>query len=251
MTVAPPVRTPIAPGVAPSVLVVEDDTALAEWIADYLAQHGFRVALASRGDDALQRIERDAPDAVVLDLGLPGIDGLAVCRRARAFYTGPVLMLTARDEDEDEIRGLEDGADDYLVKPVRPRVLLARLQTLLRRAELAGGRQDTPRQAPVLVVGDLMLDLTRREAYVAGVALSLSTQEFDVLALLAGSAGRPVDRQTLSARLRGLEYDGLDRAVDLAVSRLRRKLGDPAGEPRRIKTVRGRGYQLVPIGERG
>ena len=223
---------------AAHVLVVEDDAALARWIGDYLVAHGLHASVATRGDVALELIRSDRPDAVVLDLGLPVLDGLAVCRRARAFYDGPILMLTARDDDEDEIRGLETGADDYLTKPVRPRVLLARLQALLRRGDAgaaAGGR---------LHAGPLEIDPARREARLDGVPLALTTQEFDVLSLLASEAGRTVDRQTLSARLRGIDDDGLGRAVDLAVSRLRRKLGDDAAAPRRIKTVRGRGYLL-------
>lgn len=230
-------------GGAAHVLVVEDDASLARWIADYLVSHGYRASVATRGDAALELIEADRPDAVVLDLSLPVLDGLAVCRRARAFYDRPILMLTARDDDEDEVRGLELGADDYLVKPVRPRVLLARLQALLRREGAA-------RAAGRIVVGELEVDLAGREARLAGAPLALTTQEFDVLALLAGEAGRPVDRQTLSARLRGIDWDGMDRAVDLAVSRLRRKLGDGAGAPRRIVTVRGRGYLLRAGAER-
>ena len=220
------------------MLVVEDDAALARWIGDYLVDHGLRASVATRGDVALELIRSDRPDAVVLDLGLPVLDGLAVCRRARAFYKGPILMLTARDDDEDEIRGLETGADDYLTKPVRPRVLLARLQALLRRGD--AGAAATGR----LHAGALEIDPARREAWLDGVPLALTTQELDVLCLLASEAGRTVDRQTLSARLRGIDDDGTGRAVDLAVSRLRRKLGDDAAAPRRIKTVRGRGYLL-------
>lgn len=223
----------------PLVLVVEDDASLAVWIADYLIEHGLQASIASRGDIALELIEQDRPEAVVLDLGLPVIDGLAVCRRARAFYQGPILMLTARDEDEDEIRGLETGADDYLAKPVRPRVLLARLQTLLRR-EVGGVVRSTLR------IGRLVIDINAREVEYAGTPIALSTQEFDVLQLLASTPGEAVDRQTLTTRLRGLDYDGTDRSVDLAISRLRRKLDDPADVPRRIKTLRGRGYLLSP-----
>lgn len=224
---------------APLVLVVEDDASLASWIADYLILHGFQAMIASRGDTALDMIERDTPDAIVLDLGLPVIDGLAVCRRARAFHTGPILMLTARDEDEDEVRGLESGADDYLAKPVRPRVLLARLQALLRR-EVTGSARSR------LSIGALSIDGAAREVTLDGEPVVLSTQEFDVLQLLASSPGEVVDRQTLTTRLRGIDYDGLDRSVDIAVSRLRRKLDDPADQPRRIKTLRGRGYLLSP-----
>jgi len=223
----------------PLVLVVEDDASLAGWIADYLVEHGLQASIASRGDTALELIEEDRPDAVVLDLGLPGIDGLAVCRRARAFYRGPILMLTARDEDEDEIRGLETGADDYLAKPVRPRVLLARLQTLLRRDVNSVVRN-------TLRIGRLSIDSNAREVAYDGILIALSTQEFDVLQLLASTPGEAVDRQTLTTRLRGIKYDGTDRSVDLAISRLRRKLDDPAEEPRRIKTLRGRGYLLSP-----
>lgn len=231
----------MSPGTDPSgtrVLVVEDDASLAAWIVDYLRSHGLQVELETSGDRALAALRDRPPDAVVLDLGLPVVDGLAVCRRARAFYDRPILMLTARDSDEDEVRGFEFGADDYLIKPVRPRVLLARLQALLRR------HLPTASLAPSYRIGVLHLDVAVRSVSLDGEPLALSTQEFDVLALLAASAGQPVDRQTLSTRLRGLDYDTLDRAVDLAVSRLRRKLGDPASAPRWIKTVRGRGYLL-------
>ena len=220
------------------VLLVEDDASLAAWIADYLVLHGLVVTVASRGDTALEMIERDVPDAVVLDLGLPVIDGIAVCRRARAFYARPILMLTARDEDDDEIRGLDSGADDYLAKPVRPRVLLARLRALLRREQSTGSER--------LMVGALELDISSRSVQLDGQGVALSTQEFDLLEILATQVGQPVDRQTLITRLRGIDYDAFDRSVDLAISRLRKKLGDNGSAPRRIKTVRGRGYQLVP-----
>ena len=221
------------------VLLIEDDASLASWIAEYLITHGLQVSVATRGDTALEMIEQDMPDAVVLDLGLPAIDGLDVCRRARAFYSHPILMLTARDEDEQEIQGLESGADDYLTKPVRPRVLLARLRALLRRDHnfVASDRHQ---------IGELVVDVASRSVRLADVDIVLSTQEFDVLELLAAAAGQPVDRQTLVTRLRGIEYDTFDRSVDLAISRLRKKLGDSGDSPTRIKTVRGLGYLLVP-----
>jgi len=224
---------------APHVMVVEDDASLARWIADYLADHGFLVSVATRGDEALALIESDAPDLVVLDLNLPVLDGLEICRRARAFFRGPVLMLTARDAEDDEIRGLDSGADDYLRKPVAPRVLLARVQALLRR--------ESPARVPnALVAGALTLDIDSRTVALAGEVVAVSTLEFDVLACLVESAGQVVSRDALVRRIRGIEYDGFDRSVDVCVSRLRRRFGDDAGEPRRIKTVRGKGYLLAP-----
>jgi len=223
---------------SPLVMIVEDDRSLASWMADYLSECGFAISVAATGEAALELLARDDPDALILDLGLPGIDGLEVCRRARVDRHRPVLVLTARDGEEAEVRGLEAGADDYLIKPVRPRVLLARLRVLLRR-EHALARRET------LLVGALKLDLAARAVHLDGRPLALSTREFDALRLLAEAAGRPVPRERLVAELRGIEYDGLDRSIDLVISRLRRRLGDSADVPRRIKTLRGVGYLLA------
>lgn len=231
---------------APRVLLVEDDARLAALVQEYLEREGFAVTLEARGDRAAERIPRERPDVVILDLMLPGLDGLAVCRAVRPAFPGAILMLTARGEEVDEIVGLEVGADDYLAKPVRPRLLLARLHALLRRRAAP-----SPEAAPTvpedgaLRVGALEVWPARREARYQGAPLDLTTAEFDLLALLAGRAGEVVSREELYLALRGIPYDGLDRSMDLRVARIRRKLGDDARQPAIIKSVRGAGYLLA------
>lgn len=225
----------------PHVLLVEDDERLASLVQEYLTKHGFQVRVQGRGDLAVADILESKPDLLVLDIMLPGIDGLEVCRRVRQQYAAPILMLTARDEDIDQIVGLELGADDYINKPVQPRLLLARINAHLRRANA---------QAPEcnkesLNFGALHLDLIAREVQLNKQNIELSTNEFDVLALLANNAGTVLDRDTILRTIRGIEYDGIDRSVDIAVSRLRRKLGDEAQPAKRIKTVRNKGYLFV------
>jgi len=221
------------------VMVVEDDASLSEWIADYLTTHHYEVSVASRGDRALELIKLDDPDLVVLDVMLPGLDGLNVCRQAREFYKKPILMLTALGSESDEVMGLDTGADDYLSKPVRPKILLARINALLRR--------DAPdSDEDAIHIGGLYIDPLSRTLTLNEETVSVSSHEFDLLTLLARSAGTPVSRDTLVTEMRGIEYNGLDRSIDISISRLRKKLGDDASAPERIKTVRGKGYLLAP-----
>lgn len=222
------------------VLVIEDDRRTAELVQTYLLSEGFEVEAVHRGADGLAAILTDPPDVVVLDWMLPDLDGLQVCKRARADYAGPILMLTARDDEVDQIVGLEVGADDYLTKPVRPRLLVARLRALLRRTGEASGGSDRH------VVADWVIDRGRRTVTVAGAPIEVTTAEFDLLWLLAEHAGSPVTRDQLFEELRGIPYDGLDRSMDMRVSQLRKRLVDahPQGlDP--IRTVRGVGYQMV------
>jgi DNA-binding response OmpR family regulator len=230
------------PPSAAHILLVEDDASLAEWIADYLTGHGYLVTRADRGDEAVRLIRLDEPDLVVLDINLPVKDGFDVCKEVRRFSTRPILMLTARDGETDEVLGLELGADDFLAKPVKPRVLLARIKVLLRRDVPVERTADDSKRCSV---GALRIDAQSRSATLAGVAVRVSSQEFDVLWLLARHAGEIVSRAVLVAQLRGFEYDGFDRSVDMLVSRLRRKLDDDPLDPRRIKTIRGKGYLLA------
>jgi len=225
----------------PYVLLVEDDERLASLIQEYLGKHGFLVRVQGRGDLAVTDILESKPDLLVLDIMLPGIDGLEVCRRVRQQYSAPILMLTARDEDIDQIVGLELGADDYINKPVQPRLLLARINAHFRRA---GAKSQEADQAN-LNFGSLHLDLIAREVVLAGHSVELSSNEFEVLALLATNAGSVLDRDTILRAVRGIEYDGIDRSGDIAISRLRRKLGDEAQPAKRIKTVRNKGYLFV------
>ncbi len=223
------------------ILLVEDDDALAKLMTEYLSQHGYSVAHVVDGLAAETTLFAGTYEVAIVDLMLPGQDGLALCRRIRPHYAGPVLVLTASDDDFDQVAALEAGADDYVVKPVEPRVLLARLRALLRRV-----REPQARAPAHWVLGALRIDRTSRRVSLGADEISLTTAEFDLLCVLAELAGTIVDRDTLRQRLRGLPYDGLDKAIDLRVSRLRRALGDDAAQPRYIKTVRGRGYLLAP-----
>lgn len=222
------------------ILLVEDDRELASMVADFLTPHGFIVAIEGRGDRAVERIRAELHDAIILDVNLPGLDGFSVCRTVRAGFTGPILILTACGDEVDEIVGLEVGADDYLAKPVRPRVLLARLRAQLRKAaapnkELAGNR---------IVIDALLVDASRRTVELNDEEIKLTSAEFDLLWLLAENVGQVVSRSAIYQRIHGVEYDGLDRSIDLRVSRLRKKLGDDPINPQRIKAVRSIGYLL-------
>jgi DNA-binding response OmpR family regulator len=224
-----------------SILLVEDDLRLAELVSRYLETSGFRVATATRGDEVVGKVERDPPDLVILDLGLPGEDGFSICRQLRSHYSNPILILTARDSDIDQVLGLELGADDYVVKPVEPRVLLARIAALLRRS-----RTQARTEKKTLQFGRLTINTTSRSVYLDGQAISLSGNEFDLLSYLASHAGQIQSRETLFKDLFKREYDGMDRMLDIRISRLRRKLGDEAETAERIKTVWGQGYLFVP-----
>jgi DNA-binding response OmpR family regulator len=226
------------------ILLIEDDARLAELTATYLEQNGLRVASEARGDRALERFTRERPRLVLLDLLLPGRDGLSICRELRRVHEVPILILTAKDTDIDHVIGLEAGADDYVMKPVDPMVLLARVRALLRRAERGGGTANE--RKPDLNLGTLRISETSREVWLGGNPVTLTTQEFELLSLLAHRAGELVSRDEVFRTMRGIDYDGLDRSIDGRVSKLRRKLGDDAAAPTRIKTVWGKGYLLVP-----
>ena len=222
----------------PKVLLVEDNARLASSIRDYLQKHQVEVHVEGNGLAAAARIERLRPDLVILDLMLPGKDGLSICRDLRRTDRTPVLMLTAKGEDIDQVLGLEMGADDYVVKPVEPRVLLARIEAILRRARPANG---APREAR-LQAGRLEIDAGRRSAAIAGRPIELTTGDFDILWLLASKQGAVVTRDEILRVVRGIDYDGLDRSIDARICRLRRKLHEGGGAESMIKTVRLRGY---------
>lgn len=222
------------------VLIIEDDERLAALTGDYLRAQGFRVSLEADGARGVERILALQPDLVILDLMLPGEDGLSICRRVRERYTGPILMLTARTADSDHIDGLDMGADDYVAKPVQPRVLLARVRALLRRSEPV-----EPARIQRLSFGRLVIDSGSREAWLDEAPVELTSAEFDLLWLLASNAGRILTREEIFVQLRGIEYDGQDRSIDVRVSRIRPKVGDDPHYPERIKTVRSKGYLFV------
>lgn len=229
---------------APRLLLVEDDERLAELVRDALVRAGWNVTHCARGDDGEALMRREAFDIVLLDGHLPGKDGFDVLREVRRDFAGRIVMLTARDDDIDQVLGLEGGADDYIAKPVAPRVLLARLKALLRReaAAPAAAAPGAPAALPPLRFGTLELRPAAREVRLDGAAIKLTTAEYELLLFLAQRAGSVVSRDDIMQGLRGLEFDGLDRAIDARISRLRRKLGDDADTPTRIKTVRGKGY---------
>lgn len=224
------------------IVIVEDDAKLAALIGEFLQSQGLTIELVDDGSKAVERILADPPALVVLDLMLPGDDGLSVCRKLRERgFVRPILMLTARSDDQDHIKGLELGADDFVNKPVRPQVLLARIRALLRRVET-----ETPERAPNrLSFGALVIDHTRREAWLKEQLIDLTGAEFDLLWLLASNAGRILSREETFAALRGIEYDGQDRSIDVRISRIRPKIGDDPEMPRLIKTVRSKGYLFV------
>ncbi|NLC22355.1 MAG: response regulator [Halomonadaceae bacterium] len=222
------------------VLIIEDDVRLAELTRDYLESNGFKVTVEGEGSRGVEQILALQPDLVILDLMLPGEDGLSICRRVRPDYAGPILMLTARTDDMDQVLGLEMGADDYVPKPVQPRVLLARMRALLRRAEIADQSGDSR-----LSFGNLEVDSATREAWLEGERIDLTSAEFDLLWLLASNAGRVLTREEIFNNLRGIKYDGQDRSIDVRVSRIRPKIGDDPNHPHRIKTVRSKGYLFV------
>ena len=224
------------------ILLIEDDVRLAKLTAEYLRKNDFEVAIEGRGDTAEARILKEDPELVILDIMLPGKDGFEVCRAVRSQYKGVILMLTARDEDLDQILGLELGADDYITKPVPPRLLLARIKALLRRSPASGEGVVTPGEADELEFGNFRISQATRNACLGDEIIDLTTAEFDLLWLLARHAGNILSRDDLLQELRGIGFDGLDRSIDARISRLRRKLGDDPENPTRIKTVRGKGY---------
>jgi two-component system, OmpR family, alkaline phosphatase synthesis response regulator PhoP len=217
-----------------SVLLVEDEESLASLVQAYLVQEGFTVFSVTSGEAALARIEREPVRLVVLDLNLPDMDGLDVCRRIRARSTVPVVMLTARDEEADRLAGLGAGADDYIGKPFSPKELVARMKAVLRRSEPAAGE-------PMLMLGDVAVDRVGREVTVDGAIVELRPKEFDLLAYLIQNRGAVFSRDALLERVWGYDYAGGTRTVDVHVAQLRRKLARPG----LIRTVRGAGYKAI------
>jgi DNA-binding response OmpR family regulator len=220
-------------------MLVEDDARLAELVTEYLSGYEFAVELVTRGDVALERFKELAPDVVILDLMLPGLDGMVVCRQIRDQSDVPILILTAREDSYDEVSGLEQGADDFVNKPVQPRVLLARLRALMRRTQAKSGVD-----ARVLQFGALRIVTSDRSVVWRGQPCVLSNTEYKLLLVLAEAAGRVLSRDALLKKMRGIEFDGLDRSIDNCISKLRRKFDDAESE--KIKTVWGEGYLFSP-----
>jgi len=221
------------------ILLVEDDPRLAEMLLEYLGQAGFAVTVAARGATALERLKEAPFDAVILDLMLPDMDGLEVCRQLRAQSDTPVLMLTARGDAIDRIVGLELGADDYLPKPFEPRELLARLRAIVRRRVRGAGSAAGER---ALHFGRLELDTAARAVRLDGKACELTGYQFDLLVVLAKNAGRVMSREVLMDLLKGESFESFDRSIDVHVSRIRACIEDNPKKPRRVITVRMAGY---------
>jgi DNA-binding response OmpR family regulator len=218
-----------------TILLIEDDSSLAMWINDYLSNHGFDVIIVDHGDKAIEAVRVHSPNIVVLDILLPGKNGMTICRELRKFYSNPILMMTACSEENDEVQGLELGADDYLIKPVKPRVLLARITAQLRRSN------DLP-ASNIRRFGQLCLNANSKSVTLNDEITNLSANDFEVLWLLSSRAGKVITRSELISALRGFDYDGFDRSIDIRISRLRKKLNDDPVQPCKIKTVRGKGY---------
>ncbi|WP_117000326.1 response regulator transcription factor [Desertimonas flava] len=221
------------------VLVVDDESKITDVVADYLRASGFAVETAADGPSALARSRARPPDLVVLDLGLPGADGLDVARELRRGSSVPIIMLTARGAETDRIVGLEIGADDYIVKPFSPRELVARVRAVLRRVD------GVPTKAERFTVGDAVFDLARREVTIAGRVVGLTATEFDLLVEFARQPGRVFTRAQLMDALHGVDVDSYDRTIDAHVKNIRRKLEPQPRTPRYLLTVHGVGYRFV------
>jgi two-component system alkaline phosphatase synthesis response regulator PhoP len=223
----------------PTVLVVDDAPEIVRLTRDYLEHAGFAVLVAADGPAALKLARTRAPDVVVLDLGLPGMDGLDVTREIRRGSAVPIIMLTARADESDKLVGLELGADDYVTKPFSPKELVARVRAVLRRAQLAQAPPDRT------TVGDLEIDRPRMQVSVAGRRVELTATEFDLLATLAGQPGRVFTRAQLLDAVHGMAFESYERAIDAHVKNLRRKIEPDPHAPRYIETVIGVGYRLA------
>lgn len=225
------------------VMIVDDDAVNGQRLGDYFVRQDYRVSLEGNGKTALQRIADEQPDAVVANVDLPGDNGLTLCKLSRQNFAGPFVLMSERAEELDQVLGLDMGADDYVLKDISPRLLCARLSAVFRRMSMT----QLPRHChhERLDFGDLVIDNTMREAWLHDEPIELTSAEFDLLWLLCSHAGRILTREEIFTSLRGIEYDGQDRSVDVRVSRIRPKVGDDPDHPRRIKTVRSKGYLFV------
>ena len=219
------------------ILVVDDEPRITRLVSDYLERAGFAVTVARDGSEAIRRARTEAPDLIVLDLGLPGIDGLDVTRSLRHDTAIPIIMLTARDDEADRIVGLELGADDYVTKPFSPRELVARVRAVLRRRE--------PRDAEILRAGGIEIDVPRMRVTADGRAVELTATEFALLAAMVREPGRVFTRGQLLDAIHGVAFESYERAIDAHVKNVRRKIGDDPRSPRHLLTVYGVGYRVA------
>ena len=222
------------------IFVVEDDTEICRLLRLFLETEGFVLSFCHNGTDAVTQIRQVKPDVLILDIMLPGLNGIQVCQQVREFYAGPILMLTASEDDISELTAFKVGADDYVRKPIKPEVLLMRIQALLRRSQgIKVERTET------IHCNDLTINPSRREVVLNNELVDLHSSEIDLVLLLAQSQGQAVSREECFQALRGFEYDGSDRSLDMRISSLRKKIMDQKSPHRFIKTVRGVGYMLA------
>lgn len=219
------------------ILLVEDDLRLAALIEKFLQQNNFSVTVLNSGEHAAEYILANQPDLVILDIMLPKVDGFSICRLVRKAYDRPIIFLTAKDSDFDHILGLEIGADDYIIKPVVPHVLLAHINVVLRRAN-----KPSTVEPKILTIGQLVINKKARSVHLAEQEVILTSHEFELLWLLAINPGEAQSRDYIHKKMLGRDYDGLDRSVDVRISRLRKKLNDDLDNPYKIKTIWGKGY---------
>ena len=226
------------------ILLIEDDDKLADLLMEYLIPHGFSMSRVPTGDAGMASLLQQQPDLVILDLMLPKMDGFEVCRRVRDAYSGAILMLTASQSEADHVTGLELGADDFITKPVEPRVLLARIRSQLRNRHRIQWSSITD-QNRILAIDTLQVNVPARRVHVDGELIHLTVMEFDILKELAQNAGTVVRRDDLYTQVLGIEYDGIDRGLDVHISRIRRKLERANFDTRRLQSVRAVGYLLT------
>ncbi len=222
-----------------NILLVEDDITLADWVSEYLTEQGFCVQHVDRGDTVINALESFAADLVLLDVMLPGLNGIEVCRLIRENSQVPIIMLTARADEFDEVIGLEAGANDYVIKPVRPRALLARISSALKHTATLSP------ESKEITHGDLIINEEAKRVIYQGKEVELSTSLFSFLLFLATHAGQVVDRDSVFIALKGREYDGQDRRFDVMLSTLRKIFNDDPQAPKKFKTVWGKGYLFV------
>ena len=226
------------------ILIVDDDLEFASNLREYLSSNEYQVELESEGSNAISRIREEKPDIVLLEVDLRGDSGLTICKLSRKDFSGGIILLSHRTDELDQVLGLDMGADDYISRKASLRLILARCQAIMRRADRLENIHDNHSDER-LEFGNLVIDNTMREAWLDREPIDLTSAEFDLLWLLSSHAGEVLTREEIFSQLRGIEYDGQDRSVDVRVSRIRPKVGDDPIHPRRIKTVRSKGYLFV------
>ncbi|MFQ3229900.1 winged helix-turn-helix domain-containing protein [Reinekea sp.] len=227
------------------ILIVDDNASFAQKLGEYLTRSEYQVEIETDSQAALARIREDSPDLVLIEVDLRGESGLTICKLSRKFFNGGIILMSHRLDELDQVLGLDMGADDYIQRSTQQRLILARCQSLLRRIDRVNAEIEKANSGERLEFGNLSIDNAMREAWLNKETIELTSAEFDLLWLLASHAGEVLTREEIFSQLRGIEYDGQDRSVDVRVSRIRPKVGDDPIHPRRIKTVRSKGYLFV------